>query len=196
MRRRTRRRSASAAVAVASLAAHLVVLGLASWLLGRKAPPVEAPVLNVRLVTLAPRPPLKSTEPADIRPPRPAPAAAHRTAPPPPGVTPLPVAPVPADPGADVAQVLRSRLGCRPGDHARQTSEERQRCAAILAGVGAARDGEGPQLDLSRQGRIGKGPKFDLSTPPKNGCKVRAAGDQGPFGKDGARAGLACAWSF
>ncbi|PZQ65282.1 MAG: hypothetical protein DI570_02215 [Phenylobacterium zucineum] len=198
MRGERRRQAAWTTAGAASLAAHAVLLGLAGWLLGRDAAPREAPILNVQLVSLsAKRPPETPLGERDARPAaapeRPAPRVAATSAP---DIAPLPLAPTPADPAAGVARALRGRLGCRPGDLSHRTPEERQRCAAVLAEAGAARDGDGPKLDLSRQGRISKDPRFDLSTPPKNGCKFRAAGDKGPLGQDGARAGFACAWNF
>ncbi|MEW5685602.1 MAG: hypothetical protein AB1942_11845 [Pseudomonadota bacterium] len=200
MRGEQRRRTVWTAAGAGSLAAHGLLLGLAIWLMGRDTVAPEAPVVNVQLVTLQSRSPPDAQRPTELPaldPPR------DRIAPRPPVTAPgqaeaLPVPPSQgaADPGDGIARALRGRAGCRPGDPPRQSREERERCATQLAQAGAARDGDAPRLDLSRQGRIGKDPRFDLSTPPKNGCKFRAAGDKGPLGQDGARAGFACAWDF
>lgn len=182
-----------------SLAGHLLVLGVATWLLGRSARPVEAPVLNVQLVTLTPRRlPLapRGEEPSPARAPkRP---ALHRPVEAPAEVAPLPLPPAaaPIDPAEGVARALSGRLGCPPGDLSRLGREARDRCRTALAETGAGRDGASPRLDLSRQGRIAEDPDFDLSHRPKNGCKVRAAGSRDPMGKEGAAAGVSCAWSF
>ena len=66
----------------------------------------------------------------------------------------------------------------------------------MLAEAGASRDSDGAKLDFSLQGRLFKDPDFDLSRRPKNGCKLRTAGDKGAHGEDGARAAFACAWDF
>lgn len=182
-----------------SLAAHLVVLGVATWLLGRSARPVEAPVLNVQLVTLTPRR-LPSAPRADEPSPAQAPTrpAPRRLVVAPAEVAPLPLPPTaaPIDPAEGVARALSGRLGCPPGDLSRLGREARERCRTALAETGAGRDGPSPRLDLSRQGRIVEDPDFDLSRRPKNGCKVRAAGSRDPMGKEGAAAGVSCAWSF
>lgn len=182
---------------VVSLAAHIALLGLAIWLLGRSPPPVETPSLSVQLITLAPRRPSRSEpraeDPAAPGRSRPAPRPAVDI---PPDATPLHLPAAPAEPSAGVSRALRGRLGCPPGDPSRLTAEERERCRAALAEAGAARDGPSPRLDLSRQGRIAKDPDFDLSRRPKNGCKLRAAGSRDPMGKEGAAAGVSCGWSF
>lgn len=181
-----------------SLAAHIALLGLAIWLLGRnRPPPAEAQALNVRIVTLTPSRRPRSEAPAQDVPPaldpaRPAPRPAANVQD---EATPLPSATSP-DPAVGVARALRSRLGCRQADPVRMTAEERERCRTALADAGVARDGPAPRLDLSRQGRIAEDPDFDLSRRPKNGCKLRAAGSRDPMGKEGAAMGVSCALSF
>lgn len=190
-------RAAWTTAGAVSLAAHLVLLGLAVWLLGREAPPREAPVLSVQLVTLTPRRAPETKAAPTRRPAAPVRPTPRRPAQAPAEIAPLPLAPATAaDPAKAVARALRGRLGCPPGDPARLTAEERERCRNTLAEAGAARDGSSPKLDLSRQGRITEDPEFDLSWRPKKGCKVRAAGSRDPMGKEGPAAGISCAWGF
>lgn len=183
-----------------SLAVHLLVLGLAMWLLGRSTRPVEAPILNIQLVTLSPRRipegAARAAEPR--RSPARAQAAPRRPAGALPEVAPLPLSPAaaPADPAAGVARALSGRLGCPPGDPSHLGREARERCRTALVEAGAGRDGPSPRLDLSRQGKIAQDPDFDLSRRPRNGCKLRAAGSRDLMGKEGAAAGVSCAWSF
>ncbi len=52
------------------------------------------------------------------------------------------------------------------------------------------------RLNLDPRGQYAENPEPYLVRMPKNGCKVRAAGDAGPMGQQGVAAGVTCAWSF
>jgi hypothetical protein len=51
-------------------------------------------------------------------------------------------------------------------------------------------------INLDPHGRYLSDPEPYLTRMPKNGCKVRAAGDAGPMGQQGVAAGISCGFSF
>jgi hypothetical protein len=95
--------------------------------------------------------------------------------------------------GADVANVsgaLRGVFGC---NLPYLTDAERIACGERFA---ANRPSIPTALNLDPHGRYVSNPEPYLNRMPKNGCKVRAAGDATPFGKEGVAAGVSCGWSF
>ena len=110
---------------------------------------------------------------------------------------PLPLAPsvptVKAPDGTDLrnlSRTLRGALGC---NLANLTDAERAACGAKLA---ANRPLIPTPVNLDPHGRYASNPEPYLTRMPKNGCKVRAAGDVTVFGKEGVAAGASCAHSF
>jgi hypothetical protein len=81
-------------------------------------------------------------------------------------------------------------FGC---DRAGLTDAERASCGMRLA---ANRPTTPAPLNLDPHGRYVSDPEPYLTRMPKNGCKVRAAGDATPFGEEGVAAGISCGWSF
>jgi hypothetical protein len=95
--------------------------------------------------------------------------------------------------GADVANLsgaLRGIFGC---SLPHLTDAERAACGGRLA---ANRPTISTALNLDPHGRYVSNPEPYLNRMPKNGCKVRAAGDATPFGGEGVAAGVSCGWSF
>lgn len=111
-----------------------------------------------------------------------------------------PQASTPAEANANLAgmeaaqRTLQALSKCRPDNLARLSAEERGRCAE-RARAGYA-DGGMPHVNLDPSGRYVENPEPYLNRRPTNGCKPRAAGDVGPLGVEGARAGVGCAFSF
>jgi hypothetical protein len=103
--------------------------------------------------------------------------------------------PSPTSPNDAVRQALRGGLGCRHADLLGLTTEERRRCEERTT---AQAPGPGPKLNLDRDGAFaaGRNPEPYLARKPKNGCKLRAAGDATPAGDQGPAAGIGCAWAF
>jgi hypothetical protein len=113
-----------------------------------------------------------------------------------PGTPPLvvPSGPTVAPPaGASVANLSRALRGLFGCDLAHLTDAERAACAERSA---ANRPATPRPLNLDPLGRYASNPEPYLTRMPKNGCKVRAAGDEALPGKQGVAAGVSCAWSF
>ena len=177
-----------------SLAFHVAIVAVLTWQLGRQAAPPEAPVINVRLVTLAPRKPAEPRK-AERREQRPLAVRTPRAAPPP-TVAAAPIAPTPAlaaDPAAGVSRTLRRAVGCEHADLMRLSPEERERCRER-----AVADAKTPdrRLNLDPTGRYAENPEPYLQQRPTKGCKPRAGGSVDPMGKHGAAAGVTCVIPF
>ena len=190
-RRATRARAWAVA---ASTAVHIAVFAVLAWRLGATPELAEAPVMNVQLATLShpkPREPRREPVPATV-------ATSQPPRPDTPVVRPAdqPSMVLPGDEtrrGEGVRQALRGRLGCEHADLMGLSEKERERCREQLA---AGARGADVKLNLDRRGRFAEDPEPYLARRPKNGCTVRAAGDQTPSGEVGAAAGVGCAWSF
>lgn len=181
---------------VISLCANSLV---ASFFWDLRLTPVDdaAPVTVVEFV---PRQPLQRSSSQTPRHPsaRSGPLAVRRSfAPIPTRSAPTPViSPVPtaAPPGGDdvanLSRALKGRLGC---ELAHLTDAERAACTARWA---ANRPTTPTPLNLDPHLRYASDPEPYLTRMPKNGCKVRAAGDAGPMGQQGVAAGVSCGWSF
>lgn len=101
------------------------------------------------------------------------------------------VAPWPSAPGVGAA--LRKWVGCANPDSRWMSEADRAACAERLA---ENRPTAPTLLNLDPHGRYVSNPEPYLTRMPKNGCKVRAAGDAGPMGQQGVAAGVSCAVSF
>jgi hypothetical protein len=187
-------------VAVAfSVGAHAIFLLLFLHSLSNKHALPEAAVMSVELVPPWPdrREHSPSTRPLATEPART--TAGRRVATLAPSmVEPRVLDTVPAtEANEDASQVLRQALGCQHARLAGLTAEERERCLERLATSGK-REQSRPTPKL----RFDKGGAFDtddtpyLALKPKNGCKVGAGGKSDAMGKEGAVAGVNCAWSF
>ncbi len=96
--------------------------------------------------------------------------------------------------GVGARQALRDLLGCEQASFLGLSSEERRRCQDRMA---VNRTGSLPlRFNLDPGGRYVENPEPYLNRRPTNGCKVRAAGDAGPMGQQGAAAGMTCARPF
>ena len=183
----------AAAIAFSLFVNSLVVVVF--WEL-RLAPVYDsAPPVVVRLMTrlASPRSSAAATKHAQAR----SASLAFR-----PALAPAPSAPASATPsapkvappnGADVANLsgaLRGLFGC---NLPHLTDAERTACGGRLA---ANRPTVPTALNFDPHGRYASNPEPYLNRMPKNGCKVRAAGDATPFGREGVAAGVSCGWSF
>ena len=88
---------------------------------------------------------------------------------------------------------LRKWVGCAQPGAPWMTDADRAACAVRLA---VNRPTTPTPLNLDPLGRYVSNPEPYLTRMPKNGCKVRAAGDAGPMGQQGVAAGVSCALSF
>jgi hypothetical protein len=184
----------------AAALAHVLVIFLLVWRLGAMPPLAETPTMNVQLTRALPKPrPEKA--PRTVAP-RAGPGSRSKS---PLHLTPQPdeqalvgvPAPLAAGPEGDVRRALRGILGCQHADLARLSPEERQRCLDRMASAGSNERGAPiARLNLDIRGTYAKDPEPYLNRRPKHGCKPRAAGDVSPAGKEGAEAGIDCAWSF
>ncbi|MFL5296054.1 MAG: hypothetical protein ACJ798_06695 [Phenylobacterium sp.] len=196
MARRVAKRTYRTLAVAGSLAAHLGFVVFLVWRLGATPYLSEQPAIQVELVR----------RPHAVRERSPATAKTGSVAPAPPSLHVLshPTSPTPQtkalpeaealDANVGARQALRGRFGC---DHARMlglSAEERADCEDRIARA-APFSGAG-RLNLDLTGRYAADPEPYLARRPKNGCKVRAAGDAGPMGNEGPAAGIACAWSF
>lgn len=194
--RRADRRSA---IFVASALLHLGLLALLAEYLSRSPTLAESP--GIQVVLLRPEPPPVARAPQDAPPPR---LAGTRRAP---DTPPFSASAPPLEPGArstggpaddptsgNGQRTLRGLASCGLADLARMSPEEREECQTRRwARTGAA----SPRLDLDPRGRYAENPEPYLTRRPKDGCRVRAAGDVDPMGDSGnARAGIGCALSF
>jgi hypothetical protein len=143
------------------------------------------------------RPPLERLRPSARHS---APKRAETVAARPPGPQPSTQAPLSAPsvaaPSAtipDVGGALRKWVGCAQPGAPWMTQADRAACAVRLA---ANRPATPTPLNLDPQGRYVSNPEPYLTRMPKNGCKVRAAGDAGPMGQQGVAAGVSCGLSF
>ena len=181
--------------AVGSIATHAVVFAVLLWTLRTPGPSPESEAVQVDLVR-APTPPVRppprprpKRPDASVpfsRPPSSAPAAPPDSVPPRHG---------PSSPETDAAgaarSALRAALGCEHADFLGLSTEERQRCQDRM------RRASPPfQVNLDPRGFYLVNPEPYLTRKPKNGCKVRVAGDPGPAGQSGGAAGVACGLSF
>ncbi|WP_372786332.1 hypothetical protein [Phenylobacterium sp.] len=196
------RASRRTAAISASVAAHVLVLLFLIWRLGVTPTPAETPVMNVELTRLRPQAPKPPPEPRRERP-----ATGSHAAPPivdhPPAAAPdareeaRPAAEPSNGQGEGVRPALRGLLGCEPTALVGQSAEERRRCQDRLgADALRAQRQAAARLNLDPTGRYVTDPMPYLGRLPHNGCKVRAAGDVGPMGHEGAAAGVQCALSF
>jgi hypothetical protein len=180
---------------LAAMALHGLALALLVWKLG-SAPQVAAvPVMNVELARrpATPRPrrsrsERRGTAPAGLSQaaPRRESASAAEDGSPPDGTGGAAAAPA-------VRPVLRGLLGCRNADLAQLTTDEREHCLEQLAKMGGPL---GRTIDLDPHGRFATDPTPYLARKPKQGCKISAAGDVDPGGKQGPAAGVTCSWAF
>jgi hypothetical protein len=172
------------------------------WLVDQRhafPPVIDPPAMVVSLVPPLPRQPPPSAQVRSERR-----QAVLARPPEPQTVRPLVIPDIDrADSGADRAaaegfrQVLRGLVGCAPSALAGMPAEARQRCQDQLAARTAwDRGAPGPKLSFDTRGEFAANPEPYLTRKPKNGCRVRAAGDTGVSGQDGARAGIGCAFSF
>ena len=190
-----RSRTVAVAVALGVHALLLIVFALSftSW------PALsERPVLSLQLA-----PPLANAPVAQPR---------HRRKAPPTAANPLPARiqpPTPDEPepiqapqppandlGGGARQALRDLVGCTHAGLLGLSSEERQRCEDRMTAI---RKASAPlQLNLDPRGFYAgdTNPEPYLVRKPKNGCKLRAAGDAGPGGQGGAAVGIACGKTF
>lgn len=99
----------------------------------------------------------------------------------------------PSPNGAGLAASLRRWVGCAHPDAAWMSDADRAACAARFA---ANRPTAPMPINLDPHGRYLSDPEPYLTRMPKNGCKVRAAGDAGPMGQQGVAAGISCGFSF
>lgn len=184
-----------------SLAAHLVLFAIALWGLWTPGPPPQPEAVQVELVCqpLSPvRPPARperrgsGVSPAVPSPPPPR----TETAAGPASVRPAPgLPPAQADAAGAVRPLLRSALGCEHADFLGLSPEERRRCQEKIAN---RRDSAELAFNLDPRGLYDRDPNQEpyLVRKPKNGCKVRAAGDHAPMGQSGAAAGVSCGKTF
>ena len=189
-----RTRSAGRGAAIgASVLAHASFLAAIAWRLGATASYPETPVINVELT------PLRRERPQPATAPKPEISRPSLHIPPPSAVSPPPASPVAPAPLADgrtaeLQRTLRGALGCRNAALLGLTPEERRACEARMAAI--RRDARPVRLDLDPRGRFAGDAEPYLARKPKDGCKLRAAGDADPMGKQGPATGVACAWSF
>ncbi|HEY8573959.1 hypothetical protein [Phenylobacterium sp.] len=179
-----------------SVGAHLLVLGVLAWRLGETPLYPDPRIMTVELAPLPaerrrPPPPVhslaRSAGAASALPVLSRPAEAV------PPAAPVTEAPVAGAEAEAVRKALRGLVGCERARLLALSEEERRRCEDRLAAVKA------PQLALSRQAEFDAargGAEPWLVRKPKNGCKVRAAGTVTVMGKEGAAAGIGCAWDF
>jgi hypothetical protein len=184
-----------------AMAAHAVFFMLFVWRLGSTPEPAAMPVMNVELSppwhdrtrSPRPRPPRTAGHAREPAASGPAPRTDDR-----PAAAEERVTKGAADHEPDaVRQALRRGLGCRHAGLLGLTPEERRRCEDRAAAAGPAERAP-PRLDLDRDGAFaaGRNPEPYLARKPKNGCKLRAAGDTTPAGDQGPAAGVGCAWAF
>lgn len=188
-----RRRAIAAAIATSILLHGAIAAFLLRYLDDTPVFP-PAPIMTVELVPWLGE---RETPPPRPKPPRraPQPAPPHplsdvlispTDAPAPLDANPVPVPPSRLD--ASVRHALRGLMGCD-----RLPREEREACQDRMA---ARRHESSPRLNLDPQARFTETPEAYVNRKPKNGCKLRATGDPGLHGKDGARAAFACSWDF
>lgn len=97
----------------------------------------------------------------------------------------------------EASQVLRRALGCQYARLAGLTAAERELCLERLTTSPEREQGRPPP-----KLRFDKGGAFDaddtpyLARKPQDGCKVGAGGKSDAMGREGAVAGVNCAWSF
>lgn len=177
------------AAVVGSCLLHAVLIGLALRHLGEAPLFSPAPVMNIELVpwrTERPPAPKRAARPD----PAPRPSRPEALARPPSNESPAanPVLP-PAGLAPGVRRALRGLTGCD-----RLPRDERDACHDRLA---ATRQDDRPRLNLDPRGQFAENPEAYINRKPKNGCKLRAAGEAGALVQnDGARAAFACAWDF
>ena len=175
---------------------HVALLGVLSRQIGGLEPSTASEPMNVSLVRA---PPPRSSSAERVAPRR-AVSARSLAVPPMRGETTAPQAVPPAPAGVNSAgfetarQVLQELSKCRDENLARLPPEERDRCVERARARDA--DAGAPRLNLDPAGRYAENPEPYLNRRPTNGCKPRAAGDVGPFGPQGARAGVGCGFSF
>jgi hypothetical protein len=179
-----------------SVAAHLVLLAIALWSLRTLAPPPEPQGVQVQLVPPF-RPLVRPSARRKLRSAVPAPAAPS----PPPAragaALPSPPAPSAEEDAAGAARAtLRAALGCAHADFLNLSAEERQRCREKAAGN--PEDAATLALNLDPRGLYYRDPNAEpyLIRKPKNGCKIRAAGDRVPDGRQGVASGITCGKTF
>lgn len=94
-------------------------------------------------------------------------------------------------------RVLRQALGCQHASLAGLTVEERERCVERLATSSEREQGRPtPRLSFDKAGAFDADDTPYLARKPKNGCKAGVGGKSDAMGKEGAVAGVNCAWSF
>ena len=95
--------------------------------------------------------------------------------------------------GADVATATRALRGMFGCDLPHLTDAERAACTERWA---ENRPPTPIPINLDPHGRYATDSEPYLTRMPKHGCKVRAAGAEGPAGQQGVVAGVSCGWSF
>lgn len=185
-----RRRLLAIAVAVA---AHLLLLLALAWAPRQTAAP-EPPAMQV---ILSPLPWAADRRPSRRSPARTPPLTSSPLRPASPADTITPALPsAPSPPASTAGPTLKGLFGCSPATLHRLSPEARTACEE-RAGARARLEQETPRaLDLDPQGRFAADDTPYLNRRPKNGCKVGAGGSEGGLGRQGAAAGLTCAWSF
>lgn len=180
------------AAIVGSCLLHAVLIGLALRHLGEATLFSPAPTMSVELVPWrTERPPaLKRAARPE---PAPAPSRPEALARPPSNESPTANAVLPpAGLAPGVRRALRGLTGCD-----RLPREERDTCHDRLAATGQDDPTRPPRLNLDPRGQFAENPEAYINRKPKNGCKLRAAGEAGALvQKDGARAAFSCAWDF
>ena len=192
----------SRAVAVATaLGVHALLLVLFALSFTSWPTLSERPVLNLELT-----PPLTLTPPAQPRRRRKAlqatanPERAQPSGPSAPSELEAHQAPQPPanDLSGGARQALRDLMGCQHAGLLGLSSEERQRCEDRMTAI---RKASAPlQLNLDPRGFYAGDTNSEpyLVRKPKNGCKVRVAGDvgPGPMHTQGAVVGFGCGKTF
>ena len=201
---RAARRAQGRPFAVAcSVAAHLAVFLALFWHFGTPSRSSDVEIMHVALVRLhkvARTAPPSAAKATAFAPSSRLQLHAPREGPPPPFTGPTIVTPAPANetsPG--VRATLKGLLGCDHAALAGLSPAEREVCLERLGRRRTAEADISPgRLNLDRRGdyAAAKNPEAYLNRRPTNGCKVRAAGDVAPSGKEGAEAGVGCAVPF
>ena len=185
-----------AAAIVISLSANSLFVGL--YWDGLRLEPVRdsTPAVVIQLVPRLTAPPhsLETPKFARARPASlaPRPLLAPTVIPSAPFVPTAPtIVPTPGDAGlANLSRALRGRLGCHLPH---LTDAERAQCVTRWA---ASRPTTPMPVNFDPLQRYASNREPYLTRMPKNGCKVRAAGDTTGFGDHGVAAGVSCGWSF
>jgi len=183
----------------ALVASGLIHVALVAWLIfGATAIPPVTPTPHLEITLTAPPrpkrvdrpsppPARRATSPLDAR----SPATTNPSAAP----TTAAASPQPSRIGQDdIAARVRQAIGARDCNRPGLSREGREQCETQRwAGLAPSRIR--PNLDPNR--RYIEDPTPYLVRRPKDGCRIRATGDEGPLGDDSnARAGVTCVVPF